>query len=327
LIEGWPLYRLYATFAAIHTDRYVYVETEGDRPELYDLANDPYQMQNQVDNPSLAATIADLKQGLGRMRDPRPRRTWLAQCSVPVVPLESDQIAQGFGRKDLRLAEFDCTQSWLYPTGGKELGWVVVSGDMTVWTAHKLETARMFSEYPRTESSPPFRVYEDDGHATLLPDAGSQQSIRVRVAPSTMAITEAVTVTSVALPVSFEGGLTLLGYTLDRSKLAPGETAYLETIWRVDSVPTQLLSLMAHILAPDGSGAAVGDGLGVPIESWKPGDVFVQRHALTLSKDALAGVYWVQTGVNWLAGGIRWPVRDSRAEGDRVLLTTLQVQP
>jgi hypothetical protein len=265
--------------------------------------------------------VTDLKQRLEQARPPQPRRTWLAQCTVPVAPLSSEQIAEGFGRKDLRRVEFDCTQSWLYPTSGESPGWVIVAGDTTpAWTASKLETLRMFSQSDRTETSEPFRLYEDDGRVTWT------QGGHVRIAPSTMAITEAVTVSPIDLPVSFEGGLTLLGYTLDRSTLKPGETVHLETTWRVDSVPKQLLSLMAHVLAPDGSGVAVGDGLGVPIESWQPGDVFVQRHTLTLSKDAPPGVYWVQTGVNWLAGGKRWPAQDARATGDRALLIGLEVK-
>jgi len=57
---------------------------------------------------------------------------------------------------------------------------------------------------------------------------------------------------------------------------------YLETTWRM---------------------IAGGDGLGVPIESWQPGNVFVQRHALTMPKDGPPGSYWIQTGVYWLDDG------------------------
>jgi len=190
-----------------------------------------------------------------------------------------------------------------------------------------LEATGTFSESERADPSLPFRIYQDNGHATW-PQGG-----RVRVAPSAMALAEAAAKTPIDLPVSFEGGpstslgagLTLLGYTLDRSTLKPGETVHLETTWRVDGVPNQLLSLMAHVLAPDGSGAAVGDGLGVQIENWQPGDVFVQRHTLTLPKDAPPGVYWVQTGVNWLIGGQRWSAQDARATGDRALLVPIEV--
>jgi len=142
-----------------------------------------------------------------------------------------------------------------------------------------------------------------------------------------MAPGEAMATSSLELPVTLEGGLTLLGYALDRSTLKPGETLHLETAWRVDRVPDRLLSLMAHVLGPGASAVAVGDGLGVPIESWRPGDVFVQRHTLTLPAEASPGQYWVQTGVYWLDDGQRWPVQDSRAVGDRVLLATLLVRP
>jgi len=140
-------------------------------------------------------------------------------------------------------------------------------------------------------------------------------------------LNEALATPSLDLPLSFDG-LTLLGFALDRSTLKPGETVYLETAWRVDAerVPGRLLSVMAHALGPDGRAVAVGDGLGVPLESWQVGDVFVQRHALTLPGDAPSGPYWIQTGVYWLDSGERWPVRDGRAAGDRVLLMPLEVQ-
>jgi len=71
---------------------------------------------------------------------------------------------------------------------------------------------------------------------------------------------------------------------------------------------------------------AVGDGMGVPIESWQPGDVFVQRHTLTVPKDTPRGSYWIQTGVYWLEDGKQWAARDSRVAGDRALLTALQIR-
>jgi N-acetylglucosamine-6-sulfatase len=72
LIEGWSgsaaLKLGWAPYAAIHTGRYVYVETEGDRSELYDLATDPHQQHNQAGNPTHASVVADLKARLKRLR-------------------------------------------------------------------------------------------------------------------------------------------------------------------------------------------------------------------------------------------------------------------
>jgi hypothetical protein len=101
---------------------------------------------------------------------------------------------------------------------------------------------------------------------------------------------------------------------------------YLETAWRVDGAPGRLLSVMAHVVGEDGHTVAVGDGLGVPIESWRAGDVFVQRHALTWPDGARPGSYWIQTGVYWLDNGERWPARDARATGNRILLTALEAR-
>ena len=74
LIEGWataPALELgWAPYAAIHTGRHVYVETEGDRSELYDLTTDPYQLNNQAGSATHMSVVADLKTRLGRLRSP-----------------------------------------------------------------------------------------------------------------------------------------------------------------------------------------------------------------------------------------------------------------
>jgi arylsulfatase A-like enzyme len=64
LIEAWPPNQSYS---AVHTDRYVYVETENDRAELYDLLNDPHQLQNSADDPNNAALVGDLKARLQKL--------------------------------------------------------------------------------------------------------------------------------------------------------------------------------------------------------------------------------------------------------------------
>ena len=249
-----------------------------------------------------------------------PKPTWVAQCTTPVTPLETDQIEDGFGQSDLRVIGFDCATSWLYPTGGKSPGWFALSRDAPAWTQRYLGVMRLSYEQKRAGFSPPFRIYEDEGHASW-PQGG-----QAHIAPSALALREAVATPPLELPVTFDS-LTLLGYTLDRPTLKPGETTLLETIWRVESVPERLLSVMVHVLGPDGRVVAQGDGLGVPIESWQLGDVFVQRHSLTLPQAVSPGVYWIQTGVYWLDDGERWPARDQRATGDRALLVPLEIHP
>jgi hypothetical protein len=259
---------------------------------------------------------------LYRVNQSEPR-AWVAQCTTPVAPLEPEKIIEGFGRSDLRLAYFDCAQSWLYPTGGQAPGWFVSLRGATVGNARWLSTARLSYEQARAGFVPPFRIYEENAYGASSPFA---QGGNVIVAPSALPLNEALKSAQVNLPATFENGLTFLGYTLERPTLKPGETMYLETAWRVDSVPTRPLSIMAHVIESSGRAVAVGDALGVPVESWQPGDVFVQRHVLTLPKDAQRGSYWIQTGVYWLDDGKRWPARDTRVTGDRVLLASIKVQ-
>lgn len=66
LIEGWPGRGVYAS---IHTDRYVYVETVGDRSELYDLEKDPYELNNVAGDPAYQSVITQLKPMLDQERN------------------------------------------------------------------------------------------------------------------------------------------------------------------------------------------------------------------------------------------------------------------
>lgn len=68
LLEAWPPR---GVWSAIHTGRYVYAETEGDLSEFYDLEVDPYQMDNQIDNPEYQDIIADMKKQLQKDKKPK----------------------------------------------------------------------------------------------------------------------------------------------------------------------------------------------------------------------------------------------------------------
>jgi N-acetylglucosamine-6-sulfatase len=60
-------------YVAIHTSRYVYVEYRYRRwRELYDLARDPWELDNLADNPSYAQLEATLARKLTRLYDARP---------------------------------------------------------------------------------------------------------------------------------------------------------------------------------------------------------------------------------------------------------------
>lgn len=67
LLEAWPDR---GAWAAIHTGDSIYIETEDDLSEFYDLTRDPFQMDNDIDDPQYRELILELKQYLEEERQP-----------------------------------------------------------------------------------------------------------------------------------------------------------------------------------------------------------------------------------------------------------------
>ena len=104
---------------------------------------------------------------------------------------------------------------------------------------------------------------------------------------------------------ALDGPLTFVGLGLEEE----GGGVTLEAYWLVTAVPTRPLSLMAHLIGPDGAAVAVGDALDIPIEQWRPGDRIVQRHTLT-PEDGSIGALEIHVGAYWLDTMTRMPLAD-----------------
>ncbi len=230
--------------------------------------------------------------------------TWLAQCTVPVAPLTPEAAAEGFGRDDLRMAYFDCTSAWLYPTGGRDAGWYALfrttARSRDPFITRHLNAARLSYEQRNPGELPPFVIYEQPAHPAV-PRPTYEMSARI-------------------------GALTFLGYNLNKTAARSGDSLEIETWWRVEEVPARPLSIMMHLVVPGGNPVIVGDGLGVPVDQWRPGDIIVQRHRLPLPADAPSGQYQPFTGVYWLDTMERWPVTiNEQPAGDQVPLPAVGV--
>jgi 4-amino-4-deoxy-L-arabinose transferase-like glycosyltransferase len=248
---------------------------------------------------------------------------WVAQCAAPTAPLDEAALFEGLGRADLRVVYFDCLNSWVLSQGA---GWYVlpypIAHDPASLAAEQLSSTALVFEQRQSFEYPPFSIFmhQSQPDLTHLVTSG-------RVAPSDWPPAQAQ---SQGMPISasmtISGALEWLGYTLDRQSIAPGQTLVLTTYWRVAALPAQPLSVLAHLLDDTGRVVATGDGLGVPVEQWRIGDVIVQRHKLAVPKDALAGQYWIQTGVYALGDGVRLGVLDRNVlVGDRVLLSSIRL--
>ncbi len=239
-----------------------------------------------------------------------PEAHWAAQCTTPVTPLPADVLAEGLGQDNLRLALFDCSQSWLYPAGN---GWYVLARDYDGWGLAHLQRARLAYEQTRPGSVPPFAVYEWFGQSPLEGLTASH----VRTAPDEVELTP---------PVSFSDTLEFLGYVAEATPVRAGQTAAIQAYWRVTQTPPQPFSLMAHLLGEDGIPIAVGDGLGVLYTQSQPGDVIVQRHIFAIPPQTAPGAYRVQVGAYTLPDVQRLPVlRDGITLGDRLLVGQIEV--
>jgi Dolichyl-phosphate-mannose-protein mannosyltransferase len=257
------------------------------------------------------------------VRPLEPAPAWVAQCAAPATPLDEAVLAEGLGRADLRVIYFDCLKSWVWPQGA---GWYVlpyaVARDPASLPSDPLSGAELGFEQRQSFEYPPFSIFLRQSQPDL-----ARLATEGRVAPSDWPPTQAQ---SQGLPIStsttLSGTLEWLGYTLSQQSIAPGQAVVLTTYWRVVAPPTQPLSILAHMLDAAGRVVVTGDGLGVPVEQWRAGDVIVQRHELAVPKDTPAGQYWVQTGVYSLADGARLPILDRNVVvGDRMLLSPIRV--
>ena len=222
-----------------------------------------------------------------------PQGQWVAQCASPTAPLDADEIKTSFGRDDLRLVQFDCSSSWWYPAGGAP-GWYIFSP-----RGESPPGAALEAQARQPDGKPLYDIYRID--KTLAPPLQTDSNMA-------------------------DGPLAFLGFQVNRTSAHPGESVELWTFWRVKETPNRPLSLMAHLVKPDGAPIAVGDGLGVPIEQWQPGDVIIQRHQLKVPKGTLNGNYSIQAGVYWLDTLQRLPTVDENgAPSDRLILKSVDV--
>lgn len=143
-------------------------------------------------------------------------------------------------------------------------------------------------------------------------------------------------------PLNVGEHLTFLGYRLKGWTGEPGSAFEVLTFWRVQSpLPADRDGvLFTQLLDGQNQVVAQQDRLGAPSWDWRPGDVVLQLHRLSLPADAppgqytlIAGVYTVPDRVDAIMAGHapdpampRLPVLvDGVAVSDHILLQTVEV--
>jgi hypothetical protein len=225
---------------------------------------------------------------------PREIPVWVTVCANPAPVLSPEAVRANFGRPDMRVILIDCEQSWVYPAANDKSAAYIWPPDAEPPLDASLEmTAR------HSDGKAPYTVYRVQGMEPPPRPAFAM----------------------------IEGPLTYTGYQLNARTVHTGETVeLLWTWWQVKESPGRPLSLMAHVIGPDGTPIAVADGLGMPIEQWQPGDIFVQRHRFAIPVGTPPGEYQLQIGVYWLDTLERWPVHlKDGSTSDRLLLDKITI--
>ena len=224
----------------------------------------------------------------------RAAPAWAAVCADPTPVLPPDEARAQFGNADMRVILLDCGQSWVYPAG-EQPGAYALSPDAEPPPGAALEV-----QARHADGGSFYNMYRIEG---------------VRLAPE-----------HPMEGVTLEGPLAFLGYQVNVTAVHPGEVVELHTFWEVKESPGRPLSLMAHLIGSDGNVVAVGDGLGIPVDQWRPGDVIVQRHLLEAPEATPAGAYRLQTGAYWLDTMERWSVHlAGGTTGDRIMLDEIVI--
>jgi len=225
---------------------------------------------------------------------PRPEPTWAAVCTDPAPVLSPNEVRARFGEANLRIILLNCEQSWVYPAG-EQPGAYISAGNGPPGAALEISARG-------SDDGASYRLYrvEEMGLKPTPPERA----------------------------VRLDGPLLFLGHRLNRDDLnSQRKRITLWTFWEVQAASTRSLSLMAHLIGPEGSAVAVGDGLGAPASQWRPGDVIVQRHRLQAPEDAPAGEYQLRTGAYWLDTMERWAVQiDDGVGGDYIQLEEITIR-
>lgn len=218
--------------------------------------------------------------------EPRPAPRWAALCTDAVTTLSPDALRAGLGHPEIRVVFVDCSQTWV--SLAPELPGVLVLPPGTP----PPPGAALDIPARRADGRPLYNLYR-------LETAQAPEH------PPT---------------ATLDGPLDFVGYSVFRT----GEVVELWTFWRVKEIPTRPLSLMGHLLGPDGIPIAVADGIGFLPEFWQPGDLILQRHRFSIPTDAPSREYTLATGAYWLDTMERWGAKvDGESVGDQILLSVI----
>ena len=263
--------------------------------------------------------------------DPSSLPVAASGLSINVLGPQTDFDPQTFDllglRSDLKVKWFDCRNAILYPNGGAAARYLspdFFPCDADLWSRF-LPNAALIAQprWPDT-GNVIFTLHQFDAGTTLEMILSRLKSQSVFIGTENFDKTNPSSgLESVSTPIDLNG-LRLLGSEGPSAAPKPGETIELETYWQISAPIASPLKLFVHITASDGTQAAHWqDGLDVGIASLEAGDVFVQRHLITLPADMPIGPYRISLGAYHSDTGQRLTATIGDRSIDSIVLGTL----
>ena len=141
----------------------------------------------------------------------------------------------------------------------------------------------------------------------------------------------AATEMAVAAGIPFGDHITLEGYTLGPTTLAPGEIAQVTLFWQTAVSLTERYKVFLHLVGPDGLPVAQRDsepgGNLKPTPIWPPGETISDNHGLLIPADLPPGDYTLLLGLYDLADpGARLEVGGETAVDNALPLTRITIK-
>ena len=230
--------------------------------------------------------------------DELPPDTPVAVAGISVHTMDGPglELAARRAVHDIRLS--DTRETLVVPRGPD--AWLFVPGVVPL-DAHLRERLEVWGAVRESSAQPAFASYR-------LPDDATQRRHEALLDRAVSLPGDVLADTPIALPVSFGGRLSFLGYERVEEVPRPGGRLTLLTYWRVEEVSPAPLKIFIHLLDEAGTSLAQHDGLGSPPRGWAPGDTIIQKHVISLPASLHQARYTLQLGVYEPTSGARLPV-------------------
>ncbi len=142
---------------------------------------------------------------------------------------------------------------------------------------------------------------------------------------------EAATEMDTAVAIPFGAAITLVGYTLTKTDLRPGDIVPVTLFWQTAVPLDQRYKVFLHLVGPDGQLAAQRDsepGGGLNLTTiWSPDETVIDNHGLLLPADLPPGRYTLLLGLYDIADpAARLPILTPTGQTDAFPLAEITVR-